>query len=192
MKKIIGLIGLIGLLNLSVTMVVSAGGLPPQPPLDKLLYIWNKTGWRLSIVLIRGLEKSEEIPIGPHGEHEVVLKKRGIYKYYIKGYDPWYDQYGQIEFVGEESGQFKIKPGITSEKEGKKGGYHLVVKDLSFGDGSPHEKYFGGNGVLGKYESRGKREKVGVQTYGLGAEVRMNWPLIRMGSKIKNFLRKRR
>ena len=121
----------------------------------------------------------------PHEEFLVWLTHTGEYRYHIVGGDPY------LGFTGEQEGQFSIAPGRTREYKDRIAGHHLVIQNLNFNPNRSYSatKYFGGAGLIGQVRHQGDSDNFNVNAPGVRLEGNMNWPLIRWGGQLINFIK---
>ena len=127
----------------------------------------------------------KKIILPPHEAHLMWLSRTGEYRYHIVGGDPY------LGFTGEQEGQFSVVPGQTREYKNRIAGHHLVIQILYFNSSRPYSatKYFGGAGVIGQIQHGNGGDSFNVSAPGVDIQGNMNWPLIRWGSQLINFIK---
>lgn len=149
----------------SVTVVSGGKGLPPQPPLELLVYIWNESGYGVAIVL-DGPRGRTKIYLAADEELLQPLTRGGEYRYFVTS--------TALGMFGETESSFQIVPGETREYRGRIAGYHLVIDRLNWKD-KPSRRFFGAGATNGEihYGSHEDTVRGSVGGVEIPAEVRL-------------------
>jgi hypothetical protein len=141
-----------------VVVVERGKPLPPQPPLELLVYVWNETDYTVEVVLQRPYGGQKKIFVAAGDQLLQPLARGGDYRYFVSA--------SALGMVGEEEGSFRIVPGETRDYRGRIAGYHIVVDRLSWKE-KPSRNFFSSGAADGEIRYGSRKDEISGSVKGI-------------------------